>query len=288
MARTLSAPPAATVAVDYPSSDGKPMAESDSQRKPLTYAVDRLELYFSNDPDVYVSGNILLYYEEDEERSAVAPDVLVVFGVPDRERSSYFLWEERKAPDFVLEITSRSTWREDQTKKRDLYRRLGVREYWQYDPTRDYLEPPLQGLELVGGAYRRLPDRELADGTLALWSEVLGLELRLQLAERRLRFHDPQTGKDLPDLKETDDQRREAEDGREQEAAARRAAETRAQQEAAARREAETRVREEAAARQAAEVRVREEETARHAAEARVAELEALLRREPDNENNPR
>ena len=188
----------------------------------------------------------------------------------------------------LLEITSRSTWREDQTKKRELYHRLGVREYWQYDPTRDYLEPPLQGLELAGGAYRRLPDRELADGTLALWSEVLGLELRLQVAERRLRFHDPQTGKDLPDLKETDDQRQEAEDGREQEAAARRAAETRAQQEAAARREAETRVREEAAARQAAEVRVREEETARHAAEARIAELEALLRRGPDTENSQR
>ncbi len=286
MASTLSAPPA--VAVDYPSSDGKPMAESDSQRKPLTYAVDRLELYFSNDPDVYVSGNILLYYEEDEERSAVAPDVLVAFGVPDRERSSYFLWKERKAPDFVLEITSRSTWREDQTRKRELYRRLGVREYWQYDPTRDYLEPPLQGLELVDGAYRPLPDRELTDGTLALWSAVLGLELRLQLAERRLRFHDPKTGKDLPDFKETDNQRQEAEDGREQEAAARRAAEARAQQEAAARRQAETRVREEAAARQAAEVRVRETEAARHAAEARIAELEALLRREPDSENNPR
>ena len=286
MASTLSAPPAVTV--DYPSSDGKPMAESDSQRKPLTYAVDRLELYFSNDPDVYVSGNILLYYEEDEERSAVAPDVLVAFGVPHRERSSYFLWEERKAPDFVLEITSRSTWREDQNRKRELYRRLGVREYWQYDPTRDYLEPPLQGLELVGGAYRRLPDRELADGTMALWSAVLGLELRLQLAERRLRFHDPTTGKDLPDFKETDNQRQEAEDGREQEAAARQAAEARAQQEAAARRQAETRVREEAAARQAAEVRVREKEAARQAAEARISELEALLRRRPDTRNSQR
>ena len=293
MASTLSAPPA--VAVDYPSSDGKPMAESDSQRKPLTYAVDRLEIYFRNDPDVYVSGNILLYYEEDEERIAVAPDVLVAFGVPDRERSSYFLWEERKAPDFVLEITSRSTWREDQTKKRDLYHRLGVREYWQYDPTRDYLEPPLQGLELVGGAYRRLPDRELADGTLALWSDVLGLELRLELAERRLRFHDPKTGKDLPDFEETDDQRQEAEDGREQEAAARQAAEARAQQEAAARRReeaarrvAETRAQQAEAAREAAEVSVQREAAARKAAEARIAELEALLRRGPDTENNQR
>ena len=41
--------------------------------------------------------------------------------------------------------------REDQGRKRELYRSLGVREYWQYDPTRDYLEPPLQGLELRAG-----------------------------------------------------------------------------------------------------------------------------------------
>ena len=257
MAGSLSAPVAA--AVDYPSSDGRPMAESDFQLHPLIYAVDRLRCHFRNDPDVYVSGNMLLYYEERNPRASVAPDVFVVFGAPDRERSSYFLWEERKAPDFVLEITSRSTWREDQGKKRELYHRLGVREYWQYDPTRDYLEPPLQGLELTGGAYRRLPGRELADGTLALWSEVLGLELRLQVAGRRLRFHDPQTGKDLPDLQETDDQRQKAEDGRRQEAAARQEAEVRAEREAAA----------------------------RQAAEARIAELEALLRGGPHIEKRP-
>ena len=39
-------------------------------------------------------------------------------------------------PDFVLEITSSSTWEEDQGHKRELYRRLGVTEYWQYDPER--------------------------------------------------------------------------------------------------------------------------------------------------------
>ena len=209
MASSLSAPLAAPAAVEYPSSDGKPMAESDSQRIPLTYAVDRLRYHFRNRADVYASGNLLIYYEEGNPRARVAPDVFVVFGVRNVERSSYRLWEEGQGPDFVLEITSRATWREDQRKKRELYRRLGVREYWQYDPTRDYLEPPLQGSELVEGAYERLPEREMADGTLALRSEVLGLELRL--AGRRLRFHDPQSGEDLPDLAEAEDRRREAE-----------------------------------------------------------------------------
>ena len=275
MASSLSAPVAA--AVDYPSSDGKPMAESDFQLHPLIYAVDRLRRYFRNDPDVYVSGNLLIYYDEGPDRKSVAPDVFVVFGARDVKRSSYLLWNEPKAPDFVLEITSQSTWREDQEKRR-LYRRLGVREYCQYDPTRDYLDPPLQGLGLMGRDYKPLPVRELAGGTLALRSEVLGLELRAQVAEERLRFHDPQTGEDLPDLAETDDQLLQEAAARREEAAARRVAEDRVRQETAARQAAEARLRQETAAR-------RQEAAARRAAEARLAELEALLSRRPDGEN---
>ncbi len=297
MASSISAPPAPAraAAIDYPSSDGKPMAESESQLIPLTYAVSCLRHYFRNRPEAFASGNLLIYYEEGT-LARVAPDVFVVFGARNRkeERASYRLWEEEKAPDFVLEITSPATWRDDQDRKRELYRRLGVGEYWQYDPTRNYLRPPLQGLELVRGEYQPLSGWRLADGTLAARSEVLGLELRV--AGRRLRFHDPQAGEDLRDLAEAEDGRQEAEEQRreaearvEREAAARQAAETRVQQEAAARQVAETRVQQEAAARrqesvarQAAETRVQQETAARQAAEARLAELEALLRRRSD------
>ena len=137
--------------VDYPSSDGQPMAETDHQRTPLTYAVDALRLHFRDRPDVYVSGNLFMYYQEGNPRAVVAPDVFVVLGADNADRSTYRLWEEPKGPDFVLEITSRSTRREDQVSKRELYRSLRVQEYWQFDPTHDYLEPPLQGLELVAG-----------------------------------------------------------------------------------------------------------------------------------------
>ena len=257
MASSLLAP----AKVDYPSSDGQPMAESDYQRTPLTYAVDRLRQHFRNRDDVYVSGNLFIYYEAGNPEAAVAPDVFVVLGATSADRPSYRLWEEPKGPDFVLEITSRKTHREDQGSKRELYRSLGVQEYWQYDPTSDYLEPPLQGLELIAGEYQRLPGRELADGTLALASGVLGLELRL--TERGLRFHDAEIGQDLPNLAETDA-------ARQREQQARQEVETRLAQEAAARQEAETRLVQEAAAR-------RQEAAARQAAEARVAELEALL-----------
>ena len=271
MASSLLAP----AKVDYPSSDGQPMAESDYQRTPLTYAVDRLRRHFRHRDDVYVSGNLFIYYEAGNSEAAVAPDVFVVLGATNADRPSYRLWEEPKGPDFVLEITSRRTYREDQVKKRELYRSLGVREYWQYDPTRDYLEPPLQGLELIAGEYRRLPERELADGTLALASAVLGLELRL--AARGLRFHDPATGQDLPNLAETDEARQREKQARQREKQARQEAETRLAREGAARQEAETRLAQEGAARQEAETRLAQEGAARHAAEARVAELEALL-----------
>src|SRR6266571_4150028 len=150
-----SSPPRAYV--DYPSEDGQPMAESDFQREPLTYAVEALGAYFQQRAEVYVSGNMFIYYEEGNPEAVVAPDVFVVFGTAKRERSSYFLWQEPKGPDFVLEITSSRTRSQDQGPKRGTYAFLGVPEYLQYDPTGDYLRPPLQGLRLVGDHYESLP-----------------------------------------------------------------------------------------------------------------------------------
>ena len=57
-----------------------------------------------------------------------------------------------KAPDFVLEVVSRSTWREDVGRKRQVYERLGVPEYWQYDPTGEYLAQRL--LKRVSRSWR--------------------------------------------------------------------------------------------------------------------------------------
>ena len=49
------------------------LRESDHQRTPLTYAVDRLRQYFRDREDVYVSGNLLIYYEEGNPGASVAP-----------------------------------------------------------------------------------------------------------------------------------------------------------------------------------------------------------------------
>jgi len=77
--------------------------------------------------------------------AVVAPDVFVVRSAAKRDHPSYRLWEESKGSDFVLEITSKHTRRDDQETKPRIYAALRVQEYFQYDPTGDYLQPQPQG-----------------------------------------------------------------------------------------------------------------------------------------------
>ena len=192
----MSTPHLPPLAIEYPQSDGKPMAENDAQRNAILYGRGALGLRYRERPDVYVSGDLLIYYEEGDPRVSVVPDVFVVFGVEDRLRGNYKVWEEGKGPDFVLEVASPSTWREDVRRKPGVYAGLGVREYFLYDPTGDHYTPRVQGYRLVDGRYERLTAVESIDRTLALSSEVLGLELRAT-AGGEMRFHDPATVEDL-------------------------------------------------------------------------------------------
>ena len=275
---TPAAPSALTraaVEVEYPSSDGKPLAENDAQLAAILYGVSALRVRYAGRDDVYVSGDLLIYYEEGNPRVSVAPDVFVVFGVEDRMRMNYKVWEEGKGPDFVLEVASPSTWREDVGRKRGIYAGLGVREYWLYDPMGAHLEPVLQGNRLVDGEYERQPLVKSVDGRLVLYSETLGLELWVE--GRKMRFRDPETGVDLLSHDEEHDRA-------EREAAACQSAEVRAGREAAARQREAAARQQEVVARRSAEVRAKveaaarqREAAARRTAEARVAELEALL-----------
>ena len=270
--------------VEYPYSDGRPMAESEAQLRAIVYLVAALYGHFRDRSDVYVGGDMFVYYEEGNPAAVVAPNVFVVMGAPkraDNPRQSYKLWEEPKGPDFVLEVVSRSTWPVDRGEKRELYASLGVEEYWLYDPTSERYRPRLRGMGLFGGGYRDLAQPSPGVGGRVVHSEVLGLDFRV-LRDGALRIRDPVTGRDLLTYDEEHDGRRAAEvraeeeaEARLAEAAAREAAEARARREAIARRA-------EAAAREAAEARARQETAVRETAEARIAELEALLRESGD------
>jgi Uma2 family endonuclease len=175
---------------EYPESDGLPMAESDQTRDYLVYATTVLALFFEQRSDVYVSGNLFIYYEQGNPEAVVAPDVFVVIGAANHQRRTYKVWEEdNRVPSFVLEITSKTTRSKDQGAKKGIYAYLGVAEYYQYDPTGDYLTPPLQGLQLVEGSYTAVSTITQPDGTIVLPSPALGLELHLR--GQALRFYDP-------------------------------------------------------------------------------------------------
>ena len=196
--------------VVYPESDGLPMAESDATRDYLIYGVEALDRYFQKDPKVYVSGNLFIYYEQGNPKAVVAPDVFVVLGVDKKKRFSYKTWEERdKMPDFILEITSKSTASQDRGIKKGLYAYLGVKEYFQYDPTADYLRPCLQGFRLMEGNYLPILG-QLHGDHLSIHSETLGLELRLE-ADGEMRFYNPKTGEKLLSTGEMEQDRVQAE-----------------------------------------------------------------------------
>jgi Uma2 family endonuclease len=221
MLKTIS-PPSAEI--EYPSSDGKPMAETDAHRDLMThFLIEPLRELYRQQSDVYVSGNLLLYYEEGNPKAAVAPDVFVVFGVPKQARRIYKLWEEGKAPHVVFELTSRKTRREDLSDKRLLYEELGVREYFLFDPLREYLKPPLQGFRLDGDYFVPLLAEQLPQGEWQLTSELLGL--RLQTRGNALRLYDPRTKQFLLTPSEEAKARRAAEQQAAAEAEARQAAE---------------------------------------------------------------
>ena len=74
----MSQPRLPPAAVDYPSSDGKPLAENDAQLHAIHYAFGALRLYYAARTDVYVSADLLIYYEEGNPRVSVAPDTFVV------------------------------------------------------------------------------------------------------------------------------------------------------------------------------------------------------------------
>ena len=100
---------------EYPTSDGKPMAESDIHRDLMLALIETLKWWFTDDPDVYVSGNLLVFYEKGDKRIHIAPDVFVVRGVRKGLRPNYLLWEERPL-DVVIELTSKTTMIEDREK----------------------------------------------------------------------------------------------------------------------------------------------------------------------------
>ena len=201
----------------YPSEDGKPMAVSDYHRQLLIWVLQALEAHFAGNPGVYISGDILMYYLQGFPRKVISPDVLVAFGLGMKPRLTYKVWEEGKVPEFVMEFSSKTTYRKDLNEKMVIYSSLGIQNYVLYDAEGLYLPEQLMGFTLVDGNY--VPILPSEDG--GFHSSVLGLDFHID--DGKIRIYDPTAGKWVQTIAEQEAARAD------QEAIAREKAEVRAE-----------------------------------------------------------
>lgn len=181
--------------VEYPTRDGRPVAETDLHYLRLAGAAYGLRKFFAARDDVYVGSNLMVFDQPGNPRRHLSPDIFVAFGVRSGSRDLFKIWEEKR-PSFVLEITSKTTRREDERTKRQRYAQWGVPEYFLYDPRAEWVKPPLQGFRLHGRRYRRMSECVLPNGKRGL--ECKTLELCLWLRDGELRLYEPSSGRDLP------------------------------------------------------------------------------------------
>jgi Uma2 family endonuclease len=186
----------AVAEIHYPDSDGQPMGETGIHVNATMEIFGTLKiLHFRNRPDVYVTADMFFYYEQGNPKAVKAPDVMVIKGVESQEeRRSYKLWVEKRVPCVVFEVTSEDTKRDDTVIKLELYARLGILEYFLFDPLAEYLDPPLQGYRLKAGRYEPIVADE--HGRL----ESLELGLKLDFDNDSVRYFDPLTDQPMPTI----------------------------------------------------------------------------------------
>lgn len=173
----------------YPGPDRR-VSESTRHAAASNYCFDALRVWFADQTGTLVANDLVMLFEEGNPKAALSPDLMVVFGAGNPDRSSYKVWQEGNAvPAFALEVLSKRTWRKDVRVKPGLYAALGVREFWLFEP----FEPRLAGFRLDSGEYKRI--RPSMDGGFP--SRVLNLEV--VLTDGNLRFRNVETGEDLLD-----------------------------------------------------------------------------------------
>ena len=142
---------------------------------------------------VFVGSEFPLAWSHDQRGGLLIPDLLIAFNV-DRAaiiaQRGYDILERGKAPDFVLEVASIYTARNDEIGKRAGYETYGVTEYWRFDPTGGQrYRTGLAGDRLVDGVYRPIDIIRTDDGHYWGYSAILNLNLCWEGGE--LWWHDP-------------------------------------------------------------------------------------------------
>jgi Uma2 family endonuclease len=182
----------------YASEDGEPLAETSIHADAIISTVAILRNYLGSSfagRSPVVLADQFLYFVEGLTQFRVAPDVMVIFDIPQVPYDNYKIWETGKVPSVIFEITSQSTQTRDREYKKYLYQDTGIQEYWLFDPKGEWIPEKLQGYTLESPDHNR-PDREvtyqaITDGC----SQILGL--RLQVEALALGFYRLDSGEKL-------------------------------------------------------------------------------------------
>ena len=195
-------------AVEYP--ERQWISQSVGHGDAVRLATAAFEHHFRALADVLVAMELAVYFERGNNLAWLRPDVLVAFGVGRGSRSVFKVWDEGKAPDFVLEVASPSTAANDAWHKARQYVRIGVREYWRLDPEGSMMGTPLEGYRAEGDRYERVEPVVGAGGIKHLRSGVLGLDLRSERRERAtvLVLRDARTGEEFDGALEASERKR--------------------------------------------------------------------------------
>ena len=189
--------------IEYPESDGEPMGETDLHRDWMVRIIEILRQRYRGQR-VYIASDLLVYYEEGIPAKYIVPDAFIVLDCDPGRRRTFKTWVEKRVPDVIFEVTSHSSRRNDTVKKPVIYEQMGVKEYYVYDPTSDYLEPALQGFRMIDGCLRQIAP---VNGFLRCET----LQLGLRLVGEELEFFDLRTGKIAVDEAESEREAKEVE-----------------------------------------------------------------------------
>ena len=128
------------------------------------------------------------------------PDLLIAFHAnleTYRQDNGYSIANQGKPPDFVLEIASRRTGRQDTGPKRRAYANFGIPEYWRFDQTGQHHRTRLAADRLTANhQYHPIPIHQTPEGALQGYSPTLNLHLQWQ--DGQLIWLDPQTSHPIP------------------------------------------------------------------------------------------
>lgn len=172
--------------IEYPSSDGKPMADNTKQARWIITLYNNLKGLFSSE-EVFIAADLLWYPVEGRPDISSAPDVMMAFGRPDGDRSSYLQWkEEGLAPQVVFEVLSPSNTAMEMMRKQLYYEKYGVEEYIVIDPGKQEGDPESFLPYLRKGNHLSTADFEAVD-----WiSERLGIRFRKE--DNKVQVYDLQ------------------------------------------------------------------------------------------------